>query len=314
MRHHTVIYNPAAAQGKAGERLEHVKADLMAAGIDFTLHVTERVGHATDLAAQAATDGKTDVVVSAGGDGTANEVINGLMRVVATSPQSMPALGVLCVGRGNDFAHGVGVPNDVPGGIAVLQAGAEAPMDVGFLRGGDYPQGRYFGNGIGVGFDTIVGLEAAKLKWIRGFAAYLVAAFKTLLFFYKTPRLRMEIDSNPVTQECVQVSIMNGQRLGGAFFMAPDALTGDGHLDLCIAGKPKRGQMLGILLKYMKGSQAESAHVTTGHAKSIIIKAEEGTMPVHADGETICIAGTDLAVECVHAPLRVVTRKEDTAE
>ena len=310
MRHHVIIYNPAAAQGHAGERLEEVRAALTAAGLDFTLRLTEGAGHATDLASEAAADGKTDVVVAAGGDGTANEVINGLMRATG----ARPAIGVLCIGRGNDFAYGVGIPTEVAGGIEVLQAGAEVPLDVGFLRCGDDPDGRYFGNGIGVGFDTIVGLEAAKLKWIRGFTAYLVAAFKTLLFYYKTPRLRMEIDSMPVVQECVQVSIMNGQRLGGAFFMAPDALTGDGKFDLCIAGKPKRGQMLGILLKYMKGSQAESEHITTGRAQSVVINAEEGTMPVHADGETICLAGTDLAVECLPAALRIVTRTADTAE
>ncbi len=318
MRHHTIIYNPVAAQGKAGERLEEVKAALSAAGIDFTIQLTQWAGHGIDLAAAAVTTGATDVVVAAAGDGTANEVINGFMRAAGGEPgesrrraEELPAFGVISVGRGNDFAYGAGIPTDVPGGIEVLLAGAEAPLDVGFLRGGDYPDGRYFGNGIGVGFDTIVGLEAAKLKWIWGFAAYLVGALKTLLFYYKTPRLRMEIDSDPVVEECIQVSIMNGRRLGGAFFMAPDARMGDGELDLCIAGKPKRGQMLRILMRYMKGTQAESEHITTGRARTITINAEEGTIAVHADGETICIAGTELAVECVPAALRIVTRAED---
>lgn len=311
MRHHTIIYNPAAAQGKAGERLEEVKAALIAAGLDFTIQLTEKIGHGTDLAAEAAA-GSTDVVVAAGGDGTANEVINGLMRAAGTrkAAEGRPAFGVICVGRGNDFAYGVGIPTDVAGGIEVLKTGVEAPLDVGFLRGGDYPDGRHFGNGIGVGFDTIVGLEAAKLKRVRGFAAYLLGAFKTLLFYYDIPRLRMEIDSRPVVQECIQVSIMNGQRLGGAFFMAPEARTGDGEFDLCIAGKPRRGQMLGLLLRYMKGTQAESQHITTGRLRSITINAEEGTMAVHADGETICIAGTGLAVECIPGALRIVTRAD----
>lgn len=67
MRHHTIIYNPAAAQGKAGERIEEVTAALTAAGIDFTIQMTERVGHGIDLAAEAAAAGSTDVVVAAGG-------------------------------------------------------------------------------------------------------------------------------------------------------------------------------------------------------------------------------------------------------
>ena len=118
MRHHTIIYNPAAAHGKAGERLEEVKAALIAAGLDFTIQLTEKIGHGTDLAAEAAA-GSTDVVVAAGGDGTANEVINGLMRAAGTrkAAEGRPAFGVICVGRGNDFAYGVGIPTDVAGGI-----------------------------------------------------------------------------------------------------------------------------------------------------------------------------------------------------
>jgi diacylglycerol kinase family enzyme len=182
------------------------------------------------------------------------------------------------------------------------------------LRGGDYPDGRYFGNGIGVGFDTIVGLEAAKMKRIHGFAAYLMGALKTLLFYYETPLIDITTDDGVRAQECILVSIMNGQRLGGAFFMAPNSRTDDGVFDLCIAGSPRRGQMLGLLLKYMKGTQETSAHVWTGRTRAIQLNAKSGTMAIHADGETICTAGTSLSVECVPSALRIVTTAESAAE
>ena len=166
-----------------------------------------------------------------------------------------------------------------------------------------------------MGFDTIVGFEAAKLKRVRGFAAYLVGAIKTLLFYYETPLLDISTDSDAFSRECILVSIMNGRRLGGAFFMAPEARTDDGVLDLCIAGAPRRGEMLGLLLKYMKGTQATSSHIMTGRTRGIRLVARTGAMAVHADGETICTAGTDLAIQCIPSALRIVTRvTEATAE
>lgn len=316
--HHTIIYNPAAAQGQAGTRVGEAEAALNAEGLDFTVQMTEGPGHAIELAASLVSgerDG-TEVVVAAGGDGTVNEVLNGLMTAGAVhreepAQSTLPAFGVLCMGRGNDFAYGAGIPTDLAGGVQTLRSGFTAPLDVGYLRGGDYPDGRFFGNGIGVGFDTIVGLEAAKLKRIHGFAAYLVGALKTLLLYYKTPRLRMVMERDPVVRECIQVSIMNGRRLGGAFFMAPEARTGDGEFDLCVAGKPRRGQMLGLLLRYMKGTQAESPHITTGRIRTLSLTAEEGTMAIHADGETISRAATQLEVRCIPGALRVVTRPDD---
>jgi YegS/Rv2252/BmrU family lipid kinase len=313
VRHHTVIYNPAACQGTAKNRLSEVDSMLVRAGLDFEIQLTREPGHATELAETAARSGTADVVVAAGGDGTANEVINGLMRAGSDgdNPRQAPSLGVLSVGRGNDFAFGCRIPTDVAGGAEVLKIGHEESLDVGILTGGDYPDGRYFGNGIGVGFDTIVTLEAATLRRIRGFPGYLVAALRTLLFYYVTPLLRIRIDSSDFTGECIQVSLMNGQRLGGGFYMAPDAITNDGVFHWCIAGKPGRGQMLGLLMKYMKGSQAESPHVTSGTAREFSATALEGSMPVHADGEIMCTQCTEIHFECIANALRVVTVRRD---
>ena len=99
-----------------------------------------------------------------------------------TAPAGFPSIGVLCVGRSNDFAYGADVPVDVGEAVQALKLGHARPLDVGWLKGGDYPDGRYFGNGIGIESDTIAGLDAAKPKTTdRLFGAILGAAKGVLI-------------------------------------------------------------------------------------------------------------------------------------
>ena len=188
--------------------------------LDFTLVQTERAGHAIELARTAAGQGY-ETVVAAGGDGTVNEVINGLVQA-KTSGIDLPALGVISVGRGNDFGYGMGLPHSVEEAVHILSAGHTRKIDVGRLTGGLYPQGRCFGNGVGIGFDAVVGFESVKLAPLSGFPSYLVAALKTILLYFHAPRVQIELDDETITQPCLMVSVMNGRRMGGGFYMTPE--------------------------------------------------------------------------------------------
>ena len=299
-----VIYNPAAGQGRAGERLAEVEGLLERHGVSYSLELTGYPGHAIDLAREAALRDGTDTIVAAGGDGTANEVLNGLMQAQGTGA-SIPAMGVLCVGRGNDFAFGAGIPTDLEDGVRALADGVASPIDVGYLRGGRFPDGRYFGNGIGIGFDTIVGFEAAKMTRIKGFAAYVFGALKALAFYYRAPTLTLTTDGGEETRPCIQVSVMNGRRMGGAFLMAPKATMTDGLFDLCIAGTPSRPAMLGLIVKYLKGTQEGHPHIVTGRTRRFRVVSAGEPIAIHADGETVSTDGTELDVECVASAITV---------
>ncbi len=305
-----VIVNPVADQGAALARLPEVKQLLADSRLEHEIVLTERPMHAAQLAEQAALDG-VEAVIAAGGDGTANEVLNGLMRA-RPAARRLPALGVLCIGRGNDFAFGTGIPTDLAEGCLVLAEGYRRPMDVGLIVGGDFPQGRYFGNGIGVGFDAMVGLEAAKMKRVRGFMGYVLGALKALFLYYRAPLLRMERDGSSTEGLAIQISVMNGKRMGGTFFMAPEAVNDDGLLDLCMAGAPGRLQMVGLMLRYMKGTQAGRPHITTGRLREIALTALDGALVIHADGETICTAGATARGECLPAQVQVICRRPAT--
>jgi diacylglycerol kinase (ATP) len=301
---HLVIYNPTAGKGAAASRIPETEALLEAAGIDYDLKVTQRVWHAAELARDAGKSGYA-VAVAAGGDGTVNEVVNGLMLAQAEG-QDIPILGVLSIGRGNDFSYGADVPGDLAGCVGALAEGQLRPMDVGRVSGGDYPGGRFFANGIGVGFDTIVGLEAAKLKRVHGFMAYVIGALRTFIMYPRAPEVRFEHDSGVIEKATHEVSIMNGKRMGGTFFMAPRSVNHDGLFDYFIADRLTRRDMIDLMLRLTKGTQEGHPKLETGRSSRIAIAAPGGGLVVHADGETICTDGRSLLVECLPSRIRIV--------
>ncbi|GAB1483109.1 diacylglycerol kinase family lipid kinase [Treponema sp.] len=301
---HLVILNPVAAKGLAGERREELEQLLIDQGLVYDLVLTEYVWHAAELAREAGKKGYK-VVVACGGDGTMNEVINGLM-IAYDQGEAIPAMAGLALGRGNDFAHGADIPYDLPTGVTSLIAGQARSMDVGIIRGGLYPEGRYFGNGVGIGFDTIVGLEAAKMKLIKGFMTYVAGALKTFIMYPTAPLVRFEHDSNILEQESHQISIMNGDRMGGTFFMAPDARNHDGIFDFCIATRLRRRDMAAAIVRYTKGTQAELPFFKMGRSRHFSIEAEKGGLYVHADGETICKNGTRVEIDCLPGRIQMI--------
>jgi len=302
-----LILNPIAGKGTAAQRLPQVESLFRQRGLSYTLFLTKAPGHAIELARAARVEGY-GLVVAAGGDGTVNEVTNGLMES-GTRIQDRPAIAVLSIGRGNDFCYGADIPASLEDCVAAISAGVSRPLDVGRIAGGDYPDGRYFANGIGVGFDTIVGLEAAKMKHVHGFMAYVFGALRTFILYPMPPHVRLESSAAPgraVEMESSQISIMNGKRMGGTFFMAPRASNFDGCLDLCMAAKLNRSDMIHLMADYTKGTQYRNPKIITTRSPAYSIKAPSGGLVVHADGETITTNGTALEISCLPSALRII--------
>ncbi len=303
---HEIIVNPVAGSGAGARALPRIERLLADHGLPFTLVMTSSPGHAVALARGAALQGK--VVVAAGGDGTANEVINGLME--ARPPGGpRPVLGVLGVGRGSDFAHGVGVPQDLAEACRVLVEGYRRPIDLGRVVVGRYPQGRFFGNCVGVGFDAIGTIEVAKLPRLGGFLSFFVAVLKTIFLYYRAPLTTIVYDGQTLTQPSLMISVMNGRRLGGGFWMAPDARPDDGLFDLCIAREMSRARMFRLIPHFLRGTQATQEPITTGQAARISIAAVEGSLPAHADGEILCVEGDRLEIELLPRQIEVICQR-----
>jgi diacylglycerol kinase (ATP) len=272
--------------------------------LSYAIVMTEYPGHAIELARQAALGG-ADIVVAVGGDGTSNEVLNGLMQAYYQGFTNSK-LGIISIGRGNDLAYGFGIPAGLQEGFQLIMDGKPTTMDIGRVSGGDYPQGRYFGNGVGIGFDAIVGFEAVKLTHLHGFLNYVVAAIRTIFLYFRAPMVEINYDNQQLTQPSLMVSIMNGRRMGGGFMMAPFARQDDGLLDLCVAGHLSRLGILLMIPRFIKGTQASQPQIKTGSASKIRVAALSGSLPAHADGETICTAGKELTIEVIHHVLNII--------
>ena len=307
-----IIVNPVSGRGKGAASIPAIRQLLDSHHLHYDLAQTERPWHAAELAEQAVRDGH-EVIVSVGGDGTANEVLNGLMQAKAPQPGSAlpPAMGILCVGRGNDFAYGMGIPSDLETGCQVLAQNKRRTVDIGRVSGGDYPQGRYFGNGVGIGFDAVVGFEALKMKRLSGFPSYILAALKTIFLYYQAPEVQILFDGQDIRLHALMVSVMNGRRMGGGFRMAPAALQDDGLFDLCIAEQVSRGRIFGLIPHFMRGTQATQKEVRTAHASRLTVQALQGSLPVHADGETICTHGVQLTLELLPKQIEMVCQPMD---
>ncbi len=307
MLRYKVIVNPISGRGGAELAIPRIEQLLTDLGVKFDLVRTERPWHAADLAEAAAADGY-DVVVTGSGDGTANEVLNGLMRVKRAGGQP-PAMGFLSIGRGNDFSYGMGIPANLEEDCRVLAANHRRTVDVGRVVGGLYPQGRYFGNGVGIGFDAVVGFEALKLTWLSGYPSYLVAVLKTVFLYYKAPRVTIEYEGGDALElRTLMISIMNGQRMGGGFYMAPEGLIDDGLFDLCIAREVSRARIFSLIPHFMKGTQATQEPISMIRTRRLTVTALEGVLPAHADGETLCTDGKRLEIELLPRQIEMLTR------
>jgi YegS/Rv2252/BmrU family lipid kinase len=294
-----VIVNPIAGRG-AGERvIPRIVRLLREHGLSFDLVRTERPWHAAELARQAVVSGYR-TVVAVGGDGTSNEVLNGLMAA-REAGEGEAAMGVLCVGTGNDFAYGMGIPLDLEEGCAALARGRTRRVDVGHARGF-----RYFGNGIGIGFDAAVNVVASRLQRLRGFLVYLIAVLRTLLFYYRAPLTRIELDDQTLEQPALMISVMNGRRMGGGFLMTPFSRPDDGLFDLCIGKKMSQLEMLSFVPRFMKGTQVGDPRVTMARSRRVRVTVRDGTQVVHADGETLALDVRELDLEVIPQALSVI--------
>lgn len=305
MTRYKIILNPTAGKGNGLKVRPEIEKILTKYGLDYDIDQTGYPEHATELTVKAASEG-FDVVVAAGGDGTANEVLNGLMQY-KQSNKKCPVMAILPVGRGNDFAYGIGIPTGLQECCDLLASMLIRKIDIGKVTGKDRPNGLFFGNGVGIGFDAVVGFVAAKGK-LTGMLSYLVAAIKTIFIYFKPPTLEIATESKTFQMPSLMVSVMNGQRMGGGFMMAPDAKPNDGIFDLLLVREVPQSAMVGIMLKIMKGTQAADPAVSTMQAKSIVVKAVNGTIPCHADGVTVCEEGQEVTVEILPAEFEIITR------
>ncbi len=294
-----VILNPTAGRGYGGRVEPTLRQLLTEEELDFDLVRTTGPWHAAELAECAARDG-FELIVAAGGDGTTNEVVNGL---VAASGESVAGtLGLIPVGSGSDFAANVGIPSDLRGACHRLAHGSARLVDICQITvPGENV--RYFDNTVNVGFGGTVTVESRKMKYLRGLALYLPVVLKTI-FLTQAPRVTIEYDGEKLALSAEMVCVANGAREGGGFFCTPDARLDDGLLDLCIVRETTKATMLGLVPRFMKGTHVNHRAVTMARAEHVII-ASPDNLVAHADGEILCTEAHRIEFRIIPGRLRV---------
>jgi YegS/Rv2252/BmrU family lipid kinase len=300
MRPIKVILNPVAGRGYSAQAEGDVCQFLEDEGLDFDLVRTESPWHAAELAEGAARDG-FETIVAAGGDGTANEIINGLMK--ASERGRAVAMGVIPAGSGSDFATGIGLPTDLQEACRRIASGQCKTIDLGRVTiPGQEP--RYFGNVVGVGFDGAVLVETLKMTRLRGLALYLLAVLKTIFMNFDAPMMTIEYDGERLEQPAMLVSVTNGPREGGGFLIAPNAKPDDGLFDVCIADEVSQLTMLRLLPHFLRGTHVDLDPITMVQATQISISSPDGLI-AHVDGEVLCTDAPWIRCEILPGALTV---------
>lgn len=273
------VVNPAAGRGAALRAWDRARPVLEANDLDLQVAETGAPGDAADFAAAAAADG-VDVVVAVGGDGTVHEVANGLLRTPHGDGGRRTALAVVPAGSGNDFVKQLGIRPEPESAARLVSAGVVRRVDAG--RVGD----RFFVNGVGVGFDARVAMEARRIRWLRGTPLYALALLRVLRG-YRAQRMRVEVGGREIRHtELTLVTVANGPCCGGGFWLCPDATLDDGILDVLIAERTSRTRILGFLGSALRGTHLGRPEIELEHAQVVTITGDEG-LPVHADGEIL---------------------------
>lgn len=298
-----VVVNPVAGMGRAQRLLPRLGAWLAQHRPDARLVETHEPGHAQRLAAAAAADGH-DRVLAVGGDGTVQEVLNGLMAAGGASG-ARPQLGIVQGGSGNDLARSLGLPGDPIVALRLALGDAVQPLDVGRAVG--HGSMRHFASAGGVGFDAQVAftMVGRPRRWQRGAAGYLLATLNELRRFHnRSLAIRLETDAGArqVEGRFLFVCFANGAFYGGGMQIAPDARTADGWLDVCLVGDISRIGALRELPGIYRGAHVNHPLVEIVRVRRVEVEGEAGTL-VHLDGEPF---GTlPLEVELIPAAVSV---------
>jgi YegS/Rv2252/BmrU family lipid kinase len=282
-----LILNPNADLGRAWREAAALRPIVEGyGGADWagTVYPT----HATELARQAAEEGY-EIVAAVGGDGTAHEVLNGLMQAPA---EKRPRFGLIPLGSGNDFAHSLGIEKHHDQAVHQLFSGKSHRVDICSYRD-NLGRHEFWGNALGIGFDATVTIRSRRFVHLRGFLLYFVAVLQTILLNHDAPLLHVKSDSQSWDEQTIMLVLCNGDREGGGFHVAPSAINTDGLLDYAGVCRVSRLMMLRLLPEVMKGTHGRFKQIRMGQFQRMDIQSEQ-PLNIHIDGEIFADFSTDV--------------------
>jgi diacylglycerol kinase (ATP) len=296
-----VIVNPAARGGKTARQWPLISELLKQNDILFDYAFTEGQGHGVDLAKEAVKAGY-EIIVAVGGDGTVNEVING---IVDKDGKGRSTLGIICTGTGRDCIRSLNIPDDISKACEVLANRNCVDIDLGraeYISDG-HKDRRYYINTAGLGFPAAVAERTRRFKRLGGTIPFLIA-FATVFVAYKAKDIMINIDGQILQERNLLIAVNNGRYFGGGMKIAPDADTCDGLLDIVTVRDVNKLRLLYNFPRLYKGTHVTHPRVSTYKAKKVDIQTS-GKLLLQLDGEVVGEATAGFSI--IPSALRVIT-------
>ena len=297
-----IIVNPYANRWNAKAAIPDVKRACEKVGLDYELVVTDAPSRGIDMAREAALAGFSPII-AAGGDGSINEVVNGLMQAAGSGVAG--PLGIIPLGTADDFANMIGLRTGVDAACQDILAGETRSIDVGCVNG------RYFDNNSAVGLEPMVTITERRMKRLKGVPRYLYAALKAV-FSHEPWQMRIEWDDGEYEGPTTLVSVGNTCRTGGMLYMTPRAEPDDGYLDFVFTGGLGRLKLLRLMPATFDGSHVEHPEVSCLRTKHLTIACDPPT-PIQADGEVFETAATRVEYTILPGRLQVIVPAKGTS-
>lgn len=301
-----IIINPNAGVKKGARRWPLIHDILREEQVDFDFRLTERKEHATEITLEAVALGYRNFCV-VGGDGTLNEVLNGLM-LQQVVPVSELLLGMIPLGTGNDWCRTFDIPFDHHKAVQVLKNRKTTVQDIGKVtfQWHGINKTRYFMNVAGMGYDALVAKKTnlSKERGRGGALVYFYFVFGSL-FQYKFMEAVVEVDGNTVYKG--EIFSMNAgicRYSGGGMLQVPGAIPDDGQIDLTLIKKAPKWVVIRYVNKLYDGTLVNLPIVITARGKHIRIRST-GKVYLETDGESL--GHSPLDFEIIPTCLRVIT-------
>ena len=287
-----MIVNPKSAGGSTESRWAKAASDFRAQFGAFNVEFTRQAGDAINLAQVAASAGRR-LIIACGGDGTINEVANGILDSGAAVE-----LGILPSGTGGDFRRTLKIPNGAREAARALRDGETKTIDVGratFFNSANEQVSRYFLNVASFGLSaSIIGRvkTSASLAWLphdllRGKASFALSTLQEVLDSnFVTVRVKID-DQAEKLLNTVNFCVCNARYFGGGMKIAPDAAVNDGKFDVVNIGDIKTAKILLNAYKLYNGSHLKLAEVKSTSATRVEVSPSEKhqTIRIETDGE-----------------------------
>ena len=253
---------------------------------DTQVHLTEHIGHATQLAKTLCSD-NVDIVIAVGGDGTLNEVVNGVMQVKKVNPDSISSIGIIPYGSGNDFVKTIKATNNIEKLALLIDQRSLTPVDIGkisFEKNGRLTT-RYFINIADLGIGPEVVLKTNNSKMLFGPTITYLSAITRTFLSYKKSLVSCVAENFEWKGKLMALIVANGKYFGSGLCIAPEASLNDGLFQVVVIGDIGFREYLASMGKIRKGVKIDHPAVHYYQCKSIDITSIDGITNWEADGE-----------------------------